>query len=217
MNEHYSPWAWAGWQAGSLPPEMERGMREHLQAGCEVCVREHGFWALLRSTLWHDREPVPQAWLTRALAQCRTGVATPAVEAVSDAGGRARLAFDNFVAPQPRAVRGLQARRHCVYELHAEAGAAAGSLEIMTERLGRSQSAGGDWSIVGQVLTDGGEGWRDCVLELMPVTAMPGAAATRVRSNAAGEFSFVQAGNGPWRLDVQAGHQHWGVAPVLMP
>lgn len=215
MKEHYSPWAWAGWQAGSLPPEMAGAMRQHLEAGCEPCGRERGFWALLSATLHHDREPVPEAWTRRALAQFHTGLA-----AAEPAGEhRARLAFDNFLAPQPRAVRGgLQARRHCVYELAPEAGMArGGSLEVMTERLGRSQSAGGDWSVVGQVLTEAGEGWRDCVLELTPASPGDDAAAQRVRSNAAGEFSFVQAGHGPWRLDVQAGHQRWGIAPVLMP
>lgn len=209
MKEHFSPAAWAGWQLGSLPPETAAAMRQHVQAGCPECASEPGFWALLSATLQHDREPVPAAWTAAALAQCRAGV--PAAAAADD--HRARLTFDNFVAPQPRSVRGLQARRHCVYELHEDA-ASGGSLELMTERLGRSQSVG-DWSVVGQVLTAAGEGWRDCVLELTP--AAGASAPLRMRSNAAGEFSFVPAGPGPWRLQVQAGHQHWNIAPVLMP
>jgi hypothetical protein len=208
MAEHYTPQEWAGYAAKSLATDQVASMEAHLLQGCTSCGRELGFWQTLGTTLRQEREAVPSQRLDRALALVHS-VARPLRGIVG-----ARLMFDSFAMPLPSTVRGLQARRHCVYELDAEpaGGASRASLEVMIERLGRDQG----WSVVGQVLNGKGEGWRDCVVELAGGET-GGAAPQTGRTNAWGEFSLAPAGAGSWSLGVQAGQQRWGVAPLLMP
>lgn len=127
----------------------------------------------------------------------------------------ARLAFDSMTEPRLRSVRGLQARRHCVYELDgglAVTGGRQGSLEVMVERVGRDA-----WSVVGQVLTEAGEGWAECAVELAAEVGALAGRAPAGRTNVWGEFAFVTSGSGPWQLGLRAGRRRWRIAALLMP
>ncbi|HUX66910.1 MAG TPA: hypothetical protein VMV31_05440 [Terriglobales bacterium] len=212
MAEHFTPWAWAAFASQSLPSAEAEPMRAHLAAGCACCEQELDFWRLLGDTLRQDREPLPPACLERALALASPPDRTARALRPRPAGrGAVRLAFDSFTAPWPARVRGLQARRHCVYQLD---GSPDLSLEVMVERVSRHDG----WSVVGQVLNAVGEGWPDCAVELTGVAGpSPNAPARRARTNAFGEFALLPTDAGPWCLDLQAGLKHWGVAPVLLP
>ena len=210
MAEHFTQWVWAGFASRSLAADEAVAVRAHLRTGCESCAREERFWRVMSVTIRQEREPLPAGSLERALAHGARAAAS--VAASSERGFR--LAFDNFTAPLALSVRGPQARRHCVYELDPEPGMASGqraSVEVMVERVGRSEG----WSVVGQLLDPSGEGWRDCSMEL--TGEAPAAAPVRCRTNGFGEFAFAPAQAGPWRLDLQAGQRHWGIAPLLMP
>ncbi len=216
MPEHFTQWAWASWASGSQPAETAAAMRAHLDAGCPDCTREQAFWTLLATTMRQEREPMPRQWpewTARALAMPQ--------RAAGRLGRRAgvlgvRLTFDNLVCAAPP-VRGVRPhRRHCVYDLDLEpenpAGArreSSGTLEVMSEPAGRHRG----WNLLGQVLNASREAWRDCLLELS--TGNP-AAPLSARTNAFGEFSFAEVGQGPWQLELQAGQRRWGITPLLL-
>ena len=209
FREHFSEWQWAGFISGALAPEAAQELRAHLARGCATCVQEQAFWRQLGTALRPGPDPVPLAALQRVLELPRR--MRPLAPQLSPGRAAARMIFDSFLAPVPSTVRGLQAQRHCVYELGPGAEAGAASLEVMTERVSRLE----DWSVVGQLLTAGGEGCRDCVIELKHED---GAAPQQsARTNAFGEFSFVHVGVGPWCLDLQAGEKKWSIAPLLLP
>src|SRR6185437_12931185 len=109
MTEHFTQWAWAGFAGRSLPAETVAAMQAHLDAGCQSCAIEAGFWKTLGSTLRQDREPLPPNWpqrLEKVLAYARAPRAQEVRARWAGVLG-ARLAFDNFTAPLPSAVRGV--------------------------------------------------------------------------------------------------------------
>ncbi|MGH9478841.1 MAG: hypothetical protein ACRD1A_06395 [Terriglobales bacterium] len=185
MDEHFVGPAWAALTRRMLPEEQGAAMRIHPNAGCEPGAGEEQFWRLLETTIQPRRQSVPTA-------------------------SSLRLVFDNFTA-MPAAVRGVQVRRHCVYNAVAPAGA---SLELMIERVGGQMG----WSVLGQILDSNGEPWRDCAIEMAGWRPeMPLGLVDSARSNAFGEFTFIRSDAGPWRMNVQTGQQQWSLAPLLMP
>ena len=152
-----------------------------------------------------DIDPVPSSSAQRALARAVVPISTSLRPSLATI----RLQFDSVSAPTP-GVRGLRARRHCVYALEAE-GTPPPALEVMVERVGRHE----EWSVVGQIFRASGEGWADCPVELRG--SAPGGGLLTGRTNEWGEFALSPAGSGPWRLGVVAGGRRFEVAPVLMP
>jgi len=208
MAEHFTQWVWAGYAAKQAPVAVTAEIRAHLAAGCASCGEENRFWQSLASTMQFEqllqREPLPTVARERVLAMAQM---PPAQKRASWTG--ARLSFDSFTTPMPATVRGMAARRLCVYELDGEPGA---RVDVMVERVGRHDG----WSVVGQVLNAKGEGWRDCAVDLTEAE-LESVATPSGRTNAFGEFSFVRANGNPWRLDLQVGQKRFGIAPLLMP
>lgn len=203
MADHFSQWEWAIWASGSQSSQATAGIQAHLKSGCEACQREQAFWLLLSNTMRAEREPLPQHWsdwTERALAMPQRA----AQRAIGVLG--VRMIFDSRTAAVA-GVRGAGAhRRHCVYELESEAALGmTGTLEVMSEPAG----AGRSWHVLGQVLNNSGQGWRDCRIEVAPAACPELTQAAN--TSGFGEFNFAAVEPGPWRMELQAGQGRWEI------
>ena len=115
LNDHFSSAEWVDFAHSLLPEHRTAEIREHLERGCEGCIRSSSFWNTIDEIGRNEASYEPPAAVVSAVKSAYR-VEKPLKQLLA-LSTLAHLVFDSFLAPAPVGVRAAaQPSRQLIHE-----------------------------------------------------------------------------------------------------